>query len=102
MVTDLIIPKGTKNINNGAFANFEDLKSISIPDTVMRIGDEAFHGCKNLESITIPESVTEIGYGVFNNCSLTEILVDKNNKYYSSDSRGALFNKNKTELIRYF
>lgn len=43
-----------------------------------------------------------INWNAFENCSkLTAITVDKNNSDYSSDERGVLFNKNKTELIQY-
>jgi len=50
---------------------------------------------------TIPDSVTSIGYEAFSSCpGLTAINVDSNNPNYSSD-QGVLFNKNKTQLIRY-
>ena len=54
-----------------------------------------------MNSIFIPDSVTNIGEGAFSYClGLTEILVDENNTYFTSDN-GVLFNKNKTELYTY-
>ncbi|MBQ3151470.1 MAG: leucine-rich repeat protein, partial [Clostridia bacterium] len=51
---------------------------------------------------TIPDSVTSIGDDAFYFCeSLTSITVDKNNSNYSSDKYGVLFNKDKTDLIKY-
>ncbi|MBR2418060.1 MAG: leucine-rich repeat domain-containing protein, partial [Clostridia bacterium] len=80
---------------------------VVIPSTlggysVTTIGDWAFSGCDSFTSITIPESVTTIDNRAFYSCdSLTSITVDSSNPTYSSDSKGVLFNKGKTELIQY-
>ena len=83
---------------------------ISIPSSVLyngetysvtSIGDLAFFYCRNLTSITIPNSVTSIGDDAFSSCDgLTSINVDSNNPSYTS-LNGVLFNKGKTELIKY-
>ena len=53
------------------------------------------------KDVVIPDSVTSIGDEAFENCySLTSINVASDNEYYS-DKDGVLFNKDKTELIRY-
>ena len=68
---------------------------------VTSIGDRAFSGCSSLTSITIPDSVTSIGSSVFRWCDkLNQINVDTANAKFSSVN-GVLFNKDKTELIRY-
>ena len=68
---------------------------------VISIGAGAFDDCTGLTSITIPNSVTSIGVRAFDGCSgLTSINVARGNNYYS-DNNGVLFNKKKTELIRY-
>ena len=105
--TDVVIPStidGYKVISIGyrAFYNCTSLTSITIPDSVTSIGNDAFRKCTSLTSITIPDSVTTIGAAAFYYCtSLTSVTVDSNNEYYSSDEYGVLFNKDKTELIRY-
>ncbi len=72
-----------------------------IPNGVKSFGDCAFDSCSTLKNITIPDSVTSIGWGVFSgSTSLTNIDVSENNLNYSS-YEGVLFNKNKTELIKY-
>ena len=91
-----------ESIVSCSFWNCSSLTSIEIPSGVTSIGDMAFYYCSSLTSIEIPSSVTSIGDGAFFDCSsLTSITVDNANKKYSSDERGALFNKDKTTLIQY-
>ncbi len=84
-----------------------DRKEYAIPDTVESLAAEAFDYCSTLESIFIPDSVIDMIYSdmvyklEFYECvNLKNIVVDENNKYYSSQD-GVLFNKNKTELLQY-
>lgn len=80
--------------------------SVEIPSeingmSVTSIGDYAFKYCTILKSVTIPNSVTSIGDYAFYSCtSLANITVDSNNSNYSS-LNGNLYNKSKTELIKY-
>ncbi len=68
---------------------------------VNEIGDWAFYGCRDLRSIEISESVKLIGEHSFCNCdSLETISVENANNNFSAVS-GVLFNKNKTELLKY-
>lgn len=84
------------------------ISKLTIPPTVTTIGNYAF-GCEYdydadlaFESIFIPASVTSIGYNAFYECDyLKEIIVSKNNLYFSNDEHGVLFNKDKTKLIKY-
>lgn len=61
------------------------------------------NGCDEKVTITIPDTVMEIDEDAFRviDYFLTGIFVDENNKKYSSDEYGVLFNKDKTELILY-
>ena len=78
----------------------QQLTSCNIHEDTRIIASSAFSGCGGLTSIIIPASVTSIGYDAFFSCSsLTGIWVHENNPNYSSDDRGVLFDKYKTELI---
>ena len=63
-------------IDNSAFYNCFNLKSVTIPNSVTSIGDHAFSFCDGLTSITIPNSVTTIGNYAFSSCwGLTSIFI---------------------------
>jgi PKD repeat protein len=84
-----------------AFADFTNMTSVLIPNSVTNIGAVAFVGCTSLTSVTIPNSVTSIGEGAFSSCStLTAITVDTLNSVYSSVA-GVVFDKSRTTLIAY-
>ncbi len=63
------IKNGTKCIADGAFSNCNELKKITIPNSVTNLGDETFENCSGLINIDIPNNVTSIGYGTFEKCS---------------------------------
>lgn len=75
---------------------------VDIPDTIDGmpvVAIDSWSYCPDLEKITIPANVTDIALSTFQSFSgLREIVVDENNRNYSSDE-GVLFNKEKTELI---
>lgn len=69
--------------------------------TVVEIGDSAFFRAFSIIEVEIPYTVTHIGNTVFTDCiALEAIQVAKDNPAYISQD-GILFNKDKTELIRY-
>lgn len=101
-MTSIDVPESIKKIGWGAFAYCDSLESIVIPEGVETIGDQAFYGCIGLKTVSIPKSVTSLESDCFYYCiSLESITVDSENPNYSSDEYGALFDKNKTVLIRY-
>ncbi len=73
-----------------------------IKEGTLCIASSAFRNCTALTVVTIPDSVTGISDYAFNGCTgLVGINVAEGNTAYSSDEYGVLFNKDKTELIRY-
>ena len=100
-LTSITIPGSVTSIGYGTFADCSDLTSVTLGDGVTSIGTWVFCHCNSLTSITIPNSVTSIDDSAFRICSgLTSINVASDNNYYSGNN-GVLFNKKKTELIRY-
>ncbi len=123
-IKKVVIKSGVTSIGDFAFMYCEKLTSVSIPDTVTKLGWGAFYCCEALTSVSIPKGVTEIGREAFYCCTklqsvsisanvssigdqafaycekLTKFTVDSSNPYYSADSKGVLFNKDKTVLIQ--
>ena len=87
-----------KRFPNQAFYNYQNLKSIVIPDSVIRLGQYALGTCKslisvkigsgvkniwecafidcyNLKSIELPESVETIETNAFASCGFTSIVI---------------------------
>ena len=102
--TGVLTISGTGEMTDYAIGNpFSKLnvKTVIIENGVTSISNYAFSGCTSLTNVAIPNSVTSIGDWVFSGCiSLKSIEVSDNNKNYSSFD-GVLFNKDKTELIKY-
>lgn len=106
-LSNVDLPDNLTALPYNAFADCTSLSEIDFPETLTTIGTAAFSNTA-LETVTITKNVekieTEDIYGtlpIFKSCkSLTEINVDSENKYYSSED-GVLFNKDKTVLIRY-
>ena len=53
----------------------ENIKAVSLPDTLKSIGREAFYNCINLENIDIPNSVKTIEGNAFSYCKITKIVI---------------------------
>ncbi|MBE6755627.1 MAG: hypothetical protein E7555_04125 [Ruminococcaceae bacterium] len=95
------VAEDVKTIADGTFAGSANVKTIVISDSVTNIGANAFLGSRSLESVSIGKGVTVIGNDAFEGCDkLSSIHVSSDNTVYSS-SEGVLYNKAKTELIKY-
>ena len=101
--TTYTVSDKVEKIADGTFFMSQKVKTIVIGDNVKEIGHNAFMGSRSLETVKIGKGVERIlGNQAFNDCEkLTSITVDSGNKIYSSDSDGILYNKGKTEILRY-
>ena len=100
-IKSVVINNGVTNIGDCMFINCSSLTAVYLSDSVTTIGSYAFKDCISLTSITIPNGITNIEDDAFVGCVAFECInVSKNNKIYSSDLNGVLFNKDKTKLLR--
>lgn len=99
-VKKIVIQDGVVSIGNFAFFDCTYATEIDLGQTVKTIGKYAFN-C-SFTFLYIPASVTSINKYAFNftQGKLTQYIVSEDNSYYSSDDKGVLFDKNKTELLR--
>lgn len=96
-ITSVILPEGLLSIEESTFSSCR-LRNITIPESVICIGEEAFSGCY-FSSITIPRNLNSINEHAFMYArQLSEINVDNNNPYFSSEN-GVMYNKDKTKLL---
>lgn len=67
-ITSVKLNSGT--IGEGAFANCNNLSSVTLNNGITSIGNYAFNNCGSIVgSVTIPASVTSVGHDIFHNCS---------------------------------
>jgi hypothetical protein len=75
-IKSITIPDSVTAIGEYAFFECYSLVSVIIPAGVASIGKDAFSACFSLASVTIPEGVTSIGDDAFNGCSgLTSVTI---------------------------
>ena len=75
------VPHGVIEIADGAFAGYDKLAEVVLPDTVTTIGEKAFFGCASITEISIPAGVTMIKHKAFYGCtSLRKIGFEKSNR----------------------
>ena len=73
--TTLIVENGITKLENGAFANFTSLTSVSLPGSLETIGRQCFLGCKGLKTIEIPNGVKTIVRSAFAQTGLTSVTI---------------------------
>ncbi|MBR5595445.1 MAG: leucine-rich repeat protein [Alistipes sp.] len=75
-LTSITIPDSVTTIGECAFQGCSSLTSVAIGDSITTIGERAFMDCSSLTSVTIGDSVTTIGWCAFMDCSsLTSITI---------------------------
>ena len=62
------LPNTVKTIEDEAFKDATDLRSIELGDSIVTIGASAFENCWLLDNITIPGTVTSLGQRAFATC----------------------------------
>ncbi|XMB65926.1 DUF5011 domain-containing protein [Mycoplasmatota bacterium zrk1] len=102
-VQSITLPETLLEIPYSAFYFASNLKTIHIGENsnLVSIGDSALH-MTQLTSLYIPEHFHDFGSIPYDWIhSLEEFVVHPDNPYYTVDENGVLFDKDKTELIKF-
>jgi len=98
--TTYTVPDSVTVIGECAFSCAKNLEEIVLSKNCLSVADHAFDGCTSLKTLKFGEKVRTITDYTFIGCSLEQIIVDENNKNFTSED-GVLFDKEKTTLIKY-
>ena len=102
MLEQITLGNSVTFISKSCFQDCIALREISIPDSVKAIYSWAFQNCTALEKVTIGAGVEEISTNAFWGCSsLRAFNVDSQNRVFSSDVAGVIYNKDQTQLVRF-
>ena len=98
LVTDLVIPEGTKTIPDSAFT-YTSIETLTLPNSVTEIGESAFSDCEKLKEIKLNEGLAIISEQAFSGCkSLTSITIPASveiiNNYVFSNVKTVIFEGN--------
>jgi len=74
---------GLKEVEDGAFQGFMNLKSVSLADSTKTLGAYAFDGCTGLTSATLPMTLEEIGLRPFKECEKISAVNFKGNPKFT-------------------
>ena len=74
----ILFDDNVKRIGNQAFMGQNNLKSISIPDSVTEIKESAFSWCSQLEAVVFPKALKTIEGGAFYKCGIKDIDLPSN------------------------
>lgn len=99
MLEIIHLPEGITEISPSCFRGCGSLTEILLPNSVVKLSENAFEH-SGLTSITIPAGVVELGHLALHCENLGQIFVEEGNSAFSSDESGALFNSDKTVLIK--
>lgn len=97
-LSSVAIGKGVKTIRYRTFKDCYSLGEFVVPDTIEVIEKEAFRN-NSITKLIIGKGVRDIGDAFITCDSLQAVVVNDENPYFSSDSEGVIFNKDKSVLL---
>lgn len=98
-IHSVTVGEGVTGIGNCAFAFYENIEEVKLPESLERIGEYAFCGTA-LEEVSIPAGVMEIDPCAFVASVSREFIVEEGNPCYKSVD-GVLFSADGAQLINY-
>ena len=68
------LPESVVELRDCIFYGAHGLETVKMPRNVQKMGNSTFAGCTSLKTFWLPDNATEVRYGTFNGCeSLTEM-----------------------------
>jgi len=97
---NLILKEGIISIENFAFSESDNIKSVIFPYSLKEIGI-AFENCKNLSKIELKNYETKISKSAFNNCAIDEFNSEKIGQNAFVIKNGIAIIKDKKEIVTF-
>ena len=92
-IKSLMVGEGITALGNEAFGWFDNMESVSLPNSLTFISAGALNGAHKLTSIAIPNNVTTIGDKALSNCyELTTIILGSGLQEISANALGHSLN----------
>lgn len=98
-IKQITLPNSIISIGDSAFYGNSKLYNISLPNSIKSIGKKAFSECTGLYSASVPNSVSYIGDGAFMGCKSLKYF--KLPEYIDSIRANTFYNCNALESIYY-
>ena len=97
------IPSQVKKIDFSVFQNCISLKNVILGENTTAVENDAFNGCESIETVEINSNISaeNLLNVIKNSKKLKNITINTENDHISCDENSVLFNKDKTELMRY-
>ena len=92
-IKSITLPQTVKIIESNAFSMCSALDSFKVPNNVTEIRDGTFYGCTDLTSVDFPENLKKIGNNAFMSCSSLSSAVIPDGVTEIGDSAFAYCNK---------
>lgn len=87
----IYLPETLTEIGNYAFSGAVRLKDVTIPSGVVKIGENAFDSCLSLSNIMLPKSLIEVGEDAFQSCRDFHVYYEgTSDLFYEIDRNGEL------------
>lgn len=83
---EIILPKNTKRINDGAFRGDRSLYSVTMPEGLEYIGENVFEDCRYMGHLRLPATITQISDRMFGNGKFDGISIEPNANFSVDDN----------------
>lgn len=99
-VRTVIINEGIMQIHEYTFADYENLTSVTLPESLIWIGSCAFMACP-IKTLRLPANLKSVRGAIALHADFEGYIVDEDHAWLTVDENGDLYNKDKTTLIHH-